>query len=734
MVERADVKPGRATRQLIGDVEALASRWQAAHAFESHSKRDIRALFDQVRHRMVRDQLRALPLAQLRTVTSARLSVAAMERGGVSTVADVIDLGEPGLRRIHGVGETTAVHALGAARQLRDAALDRLRFRLDPDARSDDETALLASVFVHLQLTEELPELLDDIDKTRGAIRRLVRDSEVATRRFRWFFTPVEDKAAATEAVQALALVPGEVMATSVTTRVEQLANALGDPPRREVWKRFESDPMAVYGVLHDIADLDLDVEAAHGHLPADIVAAVERHVLDESHLSVSLRGYQAFGAKYALVQRRTMLGDEMGLGKTVTALAVMSHLRALDRRHFLVVCPASVLHNWRHEIDGHSRLRPWVLHGYDRQGVFRAWQQRGGVAVTTFGTLGSLPQSSLQDELPLLVVDEAHYVKNPQAKRSAAVRTWAKRSNRVLFMTGTPLENRLEEFRRLVEYLQPETSGRLSAVPALLGPDAFQEEVAPVYLRRNQDDVLTELPECIEVEDWIELTRHDVDAYVEAVRSRNFMAMRRAAFTEVRSRRSAKMNRLAEIVQESIDSGWKVVVFSFFRDVLDDVFVDLGRRGFEVCGPITGSMAAADRLATVQEFTRLPKPAVLVSQIEAGGVGLNIQAASVVVLCEPQWKPSTEEQAIARCHRMGQVRPVRVHRLLATEGVDLRMRELLAEKSMIFDAYVRESSVASASPSALDISETQAARLIVEEERRRLDLDEDPNEDEVLF
>lgn len=734
MAEGADVKPGRPTRQLLADVEAVASQWESARTFESRSKRKIRAAFDDVRRRMVREQLSALPLAQLRTVTSARLSVAALERGGVSTVADVLDMGEGGLHGIYGVGETTVVHALGAARQLYDAALDRLRFRLDPDARPDDETILLARVFVYLRLSEELPELLDDIEATTAAIQRLVRESELATRRLRWFFASGEDKAATSQAVAALARVPGEVMATSITTRVQTMASAVKNPPRRDVWKRFEADPMAVYGVLHDLADLDLDVEAAHGHLPADIVEAVERQVLDESYLSVSLRGYQAFGAKYALVQRRTMLGDEMGLGKTVTALAVMSHLRALDRRHFLVICPASVLHNWRHEIEGHSRLRPWVLHGYDREAVLRAWLHRGGVAVTTFGTLGSLQSSPFEGELSLMVVDEAHYVKNPQAKRSAAVRSWTERSDRILFMTGTPLENRLDEFRRLVEYLQPETVERLSAVPALLGPDAFQEAVAPVYLRRNQDDVLTELPERIEMEDWVELSRHDLEAYVDAVRSRNFMAMRRAAFTEARSGRSAKMNRLAEVVQESIESGWKVVVFSYFRDVLADVVAELARRSHHVCGPITGSMGAADRMTTVREFAGLPDPAVLVSQIEAGGVGLNIQAASVVVLCEPQWKPSTEEQAIARCHRMGQVRPVRVHRLLATEGVDLRMRELLAEKSMIFDAYVRESSVAAASPSALDISETQAARLIVEEERRRLDLEDDPNEDDVQF
>ena len=122
-------------------------------------------------------------------------------------------------------------------------------------------------------------------------------------------------------------------------------------------------------------------------------------------------------------------------------------------------------------------------------------------------------------------------------------------------------------------------------------------------------------------------------------------------------------------------------------------------------------------------------------SQIEAGGVGLNMQGASVVVLAEPQWKPTTEEQAIARCHRMGQLRPVDVHRLLAEESVDQRMLEILAQKASLFDEYVRRSDLKDASPDAVDISGVNAARdvatqaelerRIVEVEQRRLGLRE---------
>jgi SNF2 family DNA or RNA helicase len=144
--------------------------------------------------------------------------------------------------------------------------------------------------------------------------------------------------------------------------------------------------------------------------------------------------------------------------------------------------------------------------------------------------------------------------------------------------------------------------------------------------------------------------------------------------------------------------------------------------------GPLTGSLAPAKRQALIDEFTLRAGPAVLVSQIEAGGVGLNIQAASVVVLTEPQWKPSSEDQAIARCHRMGQVRRVEVHRLLAEDSVDERMLEVLARKGQLFDEYVRRSSVRDASPDAIDVSSLPKADEIVsqaEAERRIIELEQ---------
>jgi SNF2 family DNA or RNA helicase len=489
-------------------------------------------------------------------------------------------------------------------------------------------------------------------------------------------------------------------------------------PGAAEVWRDFERRSAEYYGLLGQVVPLGGDLAAAEGYLPADIVERINAQRLDTSHLSESLqlRGYQSFGARFILVQRRVILGDEMGLGKTVQAIAAMGHLAASGATHFLVVCPASVLINWTREIARHSTLPVVALYGSGRARTAAGWLRHGGVAVTTFGSLNTLLETPTAPAL--LVVDEAHYVKNPSAQRSRAVNRIAAGSQRVLFLTGTPMENRVDEFQALVGHLRPEIATSMGPQHGVLGVEAFRAAAAPVYLRRNQEDVLTELPELVQVDEWEQFGAEDGAAYRAAVREGNFMAMRRAAFAVSHPRDSAKLTRLLEIAQEATANGRKVVVFSYFRDVLNVVGAALGPRAH---GPITGSTSTTERQQIVDTFTSADTPSVLVCQIEAGGVGLNIQAASVVILCEPQVKPSIEAQAVARAHRMGQVRSVQVHRLLIADSVDQRMLELLGSKAQLFDAYVRHSAIAEASPGAVDISEVQLARTIVAQEQHRL-------------
>ncbi|MFF7594699.1 helicase-related protein [Streptomyces mirabilis] len=243
-----------------------------------------------------------------------------------------------------------------------------------------------------------------------------------------------------------------------------------------------------------------------------------------------------------------------------------------------------------------------------------------------------------------------------------------------------------------------------------------FRKQVAPAYLRRNQEDVLTELPERFEVDEWMPMSSADEQHYRAAVIEGNFMAMRQAALRA--GAKSEKMQRLIDIVQEAEDNERKVLVFSYFRDVLDEVASVLPGKVF---GPLTGSVPAAKRQSMVDEFSQARHGAVIIAQIVAGGVGLNIQSASVVVICEPQLKPTTEWQAIGRSHRMGQLESVQVHRLLSEEGVDQRIIEILARKNQLFAEFAHVSETADSAPEAFDITDAELAREIVAAERERL-------------
>lgn len=454
-------------------------------------------------------------------------------------------------------------------------------------------------------------------------------------------------------------------------------------------------------------------VRGAQGGLPAGIAMAVESTRLLAGPLTASLRRYQTFGSRYLILQERSLLGDDMGLGKTVQVLAAMCHLHALGARHFLVVAPNSVLINWCREVEKHTEMIPFLLHGPDRDDQVQHWLVRGGVAVTTYGTLPKFAEDI--DKVDYFAVDEAHMAKNPEAARSKSVAQIANRSHFVTLMTGTALENRLSELQYLVQIVQPQLMLELNTIidnSARLDPNDVVRALAPVYLRRTQADVLTELPDRVEVEEWVDL--HEADRIAYNKTKKDLMSLRLAINIGDGTRTSAKYQRLREILDEHAEAGRKVVVFSYFRQTIDDVCT-LANSAPRITGDTTGSQ----RQRIIDDFSTNPDTRVLVSQIEAGGLGINLQSAQVVILMEAQFKPSIEWQAIARVHRMGQSRSVMVHRLLARDTIEERLVQLIEEKTQIFRNFAHDSSVRDASVMATDTSgnfENDLQRLLHEE------------------
>ncbi|WP_460860089.1 DEAD/DEAH box helicase [Nocardiopsis coralliicola] len=730
-MSRRDVAAERAAGRKLLDAAAAAAEAhrQAADA--------VRAAAEPLAEAAVAGQLAGMPVARLRDATGGRLRLGDLEEAGYATVGAVRGASHYELTAIPGIGDRTARQVVAAAETIAGHARAATAIRLDPEQRDDASTAIATAVHRLVAAGPEASTAAAEAAESAAELRALVADAAPAAGLIRGLFSGPKRRARAREAADRLRTANAAALAAGAELRYHQAAADLLRPPAHaiEAWEDFTARAGAYYAVLGEVTGAGPERAAAEGFLPDDIAEQVRDQPLDTSKLRVTLRGYQAFGARFALARRRVLIGDEMGLGKTVQAIAAMAHLAADGATHFLVICPASVLVNWLREIEQHSALAAVRLHGPEFAAARDHWRTRGGVAVTTFNGLtrlaGDLPPAE-RPSVGLLTVDEAHYVKNPEAQRSRSVADWAGPASGagteqpVLFLSGTPMENRVGEFRSLVQRLDPALADSLDGTEGLGGPTAFRRAVARLYLRRNQEDVLDELPEMRRIDEWEDPDPAELAAYRRAVSAADWHGMRRSAYAAPASSApasSAKLERLRELVDEAAGNGRKVLVFSYYRDVLATVAGALAdRRGRPAPGPpITGSVPPARRQAIVDAFTAAPGHAVLLAQIEAGGTGLNLQAASVVILCEPQVKPTWEEQAAARAHRMGQTRSVQVHRLLSSSGVDGRMVEILGRKQRAFDSYARRSDLADAAPAAVDLSDDALARTIVAEEQRRL-------------
>ncbi|MFV0253144.1 MAG: DEAD/DEAH box helicase [Beutenbergiaceae bacterium] len=709
-------------RATVAQADRVVALLQQLHDAPAVAEGQVRTGFLDGREEKLLLQLDGIAVTSLREVTRERLRTGILIQAGVSTVGQVLRMGRAALEAISGVGPQTATHLLAAAERVADAMRDTVRFRIDLTPTDPTMTALVQALYLLGQARQAMTHhqvivtaALRDFPAARQSARSL-------TGTFRRLLTWGTRRRRAEQVLSDMVALCASATATGALEDATRIAELLAQPAHPvQVWEDFRLRSISYYSLLDSVVPTRRDPDLAHGHLPGDLVDRVQRQPLDATLIRASLRGYQEFGARFALAQRRVIIGDEMGLGKTMQAIAAIAHRVATGATHVLVAAPASVMSGWMREIRQHSQLVPVLLHGSPLRAELARWQADGGVAVASIDGLYDVVR--LSDRLDVLVVDEAHYAKNARTHRSRDIAALAERAPDVLFLTGTVMENRVAEFRTLVSYLQPALVGALDPAVGAAGPAVFRRAVAPVYLRRNAEDVLEELPEVVQVEEWEEFGAVDGARYREAVQAGNFMAMRRAAYDVDLPADSAKAQRLLELVTEATENGRKVVVFSYFLDVIDLVMRTLGELAI---GPLTGAVQPDQRQQLIDDFTAASTPCALVAQIQVGGVGLNLQAASVAILCEPQLKPTTEAQAIARIHRMGQVETVQVHRLLIADSIDEHLLERLDTKRKIFDSYARRSALAEEVAGAIDVSEGSLAQAIIDAERTRLFVDPD--------
>ena len=651
-------------------------------------------------------EMKATPIAELKDFGA---SVGPLQSAGFRTVADLSGHSYRSLLNYRGVGEVTALGAIEAFAKFQESARANVRLLPDPDNRRPSDGRLLVALAKYETLVREVSARTEEAQARYVDTGERLQALRAQTRLRDHLFS----LGAQEELARQTAQLAGEFRWVNAEAR------NLSDYSERltldfaEVWKRYAGNSATFIALLESVLPAKVVAKGAlagpdmRGGLPAEIADAVEATQVDLRLLTANLRRYQQFGVQYIICQKRVLLGDDMGLGKTIQVLAAMCHLATQGKKHFFVVAPNSVLINWEREVKKHTKLNPIVVHGFDRDDELGQWQREGGVAITTYKTLGRLVDQI--KAIDLVAVDEAHAVKNPETQRTQSVVRLCGLTENVVFMSGTALENRLSELQFLVKTVQPKVDAELTALLRQVrpAPAEVRTKLAPVYLRRTQADVLTELPDLTETDEVIPLEPEDVAAYRAS--PDNLMHKRLAATIGAGGRQSAKFDRLRELLEGYEEDGRKVAVFSFFRQVLDDVSATVGG-----CPQIHGSISAEERQLVLDRFAAKEGFGVLALQIEAGGVGINLQCAQVVILMEPQFKPSTEKQAIARVRRMGQTRKVNAHRLIAKGTVDEALVLLIEQKKQVFEDYAQHSAVKDASGMAID-----AGSAAMEELRR---------------
>ena len=659
------------------------------------ARAEIIAATEAIIQEAVLAEMKATPIAELKDFGA---SVGPLQSAGFRTVADLSGHSYRSLLNYRGVGEVTAEAAITAFVKFQEAARANVRLLPDPDNRRPSDGRLLVALAKYETLVREVST------RTEEAQARYVDSGErLQALRAK---TRLRDSLLSLKAQEELSRSTSQLAAEFRWVNAE--ARNLADYSERltldfaEVWKRYAGNSATFIALLESVLPAKVVAKGAlagpdmRGGLPAEIADAVEATQVDLRLLTANLRRYQQFGVQYIVCQKRVLLGDDMGLGKTIQVLAAMCHLAAQGKKHFFVVAPNSVLINWEREVKKHTKLNPIVVHGGDRDDELEQWQREGGVAITTYTTLSRLVDKITPFDL--LAVDEAHSVKNPETQRTQSVARLCGLTEHVVFMSGTALENRLSELQFLVTTVQPKVDAEVASLLKQVrpAPAEVRLKLAPVYLRRTQADVLTELPDLTETDEVIPLEPADIEAY--RMSPDNLMHKRLAATIGAGGQQSAKFDRLRELLEGYKEDGRKIAVFSFFRQVLDDVSTVVGG-----CPQIHGSISAEERQLVLDRFAAQEGFGVLALQIEAGGVGINLQCAQVVILMEPQFKPSTEKQAIARVRRMGQTRKVNAHRLIAKGTVDEALVLLIERKKQVFEDYAQHSSVKDASGMAID-------------------------------
>jgi len=463
------------------------------------------------------------------------------------------------------------------------------------------------------------------------------------------------------------------------------------------------------------------------------------------------LRDYQKTGFKWLKTLASFGLGgilaDDMGLGKTLQVLSFILSEKPTAKGPALVIAPTSLIYNWQEEAKKFTpTLRVLVVEGtpQERQALLTGLNAQWDLVVTSYPILRRDIDEFIKFVFSYCFLDEAQHTKNPQTLNSKSTRQIQAKG--YFALTGTPIENSLSELWSLFNFVMPgyllshQEFRKKYEIPIIKGEDStiiteLSRHANPFILRRLKKDVLKELPDKIETQLSAPLTEEQKKLYVAYLQEAKGKIAQEiatvgfnkshlkilAALTRLRQicchpamfidnyiGESGKMLLLQEILADSLDSGHRILIFSQFTTMLDIIQSHLGSENIEHFY-LSGSTKAAERLNMANAFNSGQGKVFLIS-LKAGGTGLNLTGADMVIHYDPWWNPAVEEQATDRAHRIGQNNVVQVIKLITQGTIEEKINALQARKKTLIDSVIQP-------------GETMLSKLTEEELRELFDL-----------
>jgi SNF2 family DNA or RNA helicase len=458
------------------------------------------------------------------------------------------------------------------------------------------------------------------------------------------------------------------------------------------------------------------------------------------------LRTYQRIGVAWLWHLYRNQLGgilaDEMGLGKTLQALALIECIRNQDthstgsgqacQQPSLVVCPASLVENWQREAARFTPNLKTIKHHGTKRAKEPVVLEECDIVITSYGTLRQDAELLGTMDWCVVIGDEAQHIKNRRSQNAKTL-TSLHAQGRFL-LTGTPVENSLDDLISLFSFLMPgylqKPAGKLSQDDKAWHNKRQTERAAAYILRRTKKEVAPELPDKIEktffcelgskqqrfYQDTLEKTRRDIQqlemsganagrvqfaAFTELLRLRQACVDPRIIDDQFPEKESAKLAAFDEVLEECLDAGSRILVFSSFVTALKLLAAHLEQKGHKY-SYLDGK--TKNRLAICDQFNADESIPVFLISLKAGGTGLNLTGADTVLHYDPWWNPAAEAQATDRAHRIGQTKVVTSIKLIAANTVEEKVLELQAKKATILQELFNESEAVNAKVNLDDI------------------------------